>query len=71
VRPLARRRSSMLALGVSYAAILAAAVILALTPASALFGAAFGVIVLLVAARFAAYRILRRRPRRPPGIMGG
>jgi len=70
-RPLMRRRSTMLALGVSYAAILAATAILALTPASALPAAAFGVIILLVVARFGAYRILRRKPDRSPGTTAG
>jgi hypothetical protein len=70
-RPLMRRRPAMLALGVSYAAILASAAILALTPASALPGAALGVIILLVVARFGAYRILRRKPDRSPGTTTG
>jgi tetratricopeptide (TPR) repeat protein len=71
VRPLARRRSNILALGVSYAAILIAAAIMALTPASALYNAAIGVFVLLVAARFAAYWILRRTRDRSPRTTGG
>lgn len=55
----------------SYAAILIAGAIMALTPASALYNAAIGVIVLLVAVRFAAYRILRHTRDRPPGTTGG
>ena len=70
-RPLMRRRPSMLALAVGYAAILAAAAIMALSSASALPVAALGVMALLVGARLAAYRILRRKPDQPPGTMGG
>jgi tetratricopeptide (TPR) repeat protein len=70
-RPLMRRRSSVLALAVSYGTILAAAAIMALTPANSLGAAAFGVIVLLVLARLAAYRILRRKPDQPPETAGG
>lgn len=69
-RPLMRRRPTMIALGVSYAAILASVAIMALSPASALPAAAFGVIILLVLARIAAYRILRPTPARPPGTTG-
>jgi len=70
-RPLMRQRSSVLALAVSYGAILASAAILALSPARALPAAAFGVIVLLGVARLAAYRILRRKPDRAPGTTSG
>ncbi len=70
-RPLMRSRRSVAALAVSYGAILAAAAILALSPASTLPVAAFGVILLLMLARLAAYRILRRKPGRSPGATTG
>ena len=70
-RPLMRSRRSVAALAVSYGAILAAAAILALSPASTLPVAAFGVILLLTLARLAAYRILRRKPGRSPGATTG
>jgi tetratricopeptide (TPR) repeat protein len=70
-RPLMRRGPSLLALGVGYGAVLAAAVIMALSPTSALPTAAVGIIALLLAARLAAHWMLRRKPERATAAKRG
>jgi hypothetical protein len=58
-RALARRRPNLLALGVTYGALLAASVMVAVSPAGSLPDAVAGACALIVAARFAVWGLLR------------
>ena len=59
--PLIRSRRVGLAFGVVYGSLLIAIVVAAVTPAATLPGALTGAGVLVIASRFIAYAILRRR----------